>query len=1123
MKPVLRPATLALVFAALAATGIAGTARAFIQSTRFDYATGAGAYNVTLADLNGDGRPDVIVPCFSANSVSVLLATGGGHLAPRVDFPAGVGPTSVAVGDLNGDGRPDLLVTNQSSNTISIFLGTGNGGFGPRTDVAVGSLPNGVVLGDFNEDGRLDAAVCCQSLGGVTILFGDGTGALGSRKDISTGSTATGIAAADFDGDGHLDLAVANHLSASVTVLHGSGTGGFASPATLIVNSPFGVAAADVNNDGVPDLVATSNVTDSVYVWMGPVGTVVRSSYNIGTNISAIAIGQLHNLADVPDLVVANAGANSVAVMTNNGFSFAGQTLFPVGSGVNGVAVADMDGDGMQDIVSANFSSATVSVLLNNNQSTFAAKTEYPTGGSPWSVALVDLNHDGKLDAIVNDVLEVMLGDGAGGFGPRSSFYGFTSYGIAVADFNGDGNLDIATAEGIEPPGFSLVGVLPGNGAGGFGTRAEYTAGTRPVGVVAADLDFDGFPDLVTANRDANSISILMNTGTGSFGAKSDLAAGTTPNFIATGDLNGDGIPDVVVTNGASNNVSIYLGTGSSLSAQVQASVGAGPNSVAIGDVNGDGKADLVVANGSAGTVSVLIGNGTGTAYARTDLAVGNSPLAVAIRDMDGDGIPDIVVGSQTGGTITILPGLGGGAFGSAIASPFATPLGGMAIGDLNNDGRQDLLLSESITNSLGSVLELEPTRTQLAVNPSPALNNGAVTLTASVSAPAPGKASPGGTVYFYDGFTALGHANVVGGTAALQYFTPRLGARSLWAVYAGDNATRGSVSATVIQRVVATAAARITSTRDITADQGGRVRLDFSPSAFDFLGSPTPIARYDVFRRQLVIGAALARDPRASLAPQDIELAGWDFVASVPANVESEYDLVAPTVVDSNGTGFHWSVFMVRASTSTPGVYYDSPPDSGYSVDNLPPAPPAPFLGAYSGGATHLHWGANTEADFWYYKLYRGASSGFVPGPANFVASLPDTGYQDVGPAGSWYKLAAVDVNGNVSPFSIVGPNGITAVGDSGPAEFALAPPSPNPARGPGLVVRFSLPASRPGRIELLDVSGRRITNRDVGGFGPGEHSIDLADGRMLPPGVYLVRLTCGAESRMVRAAVLE
>ena len=178
-----------------------------------------------------------------------------------------------------------------------------------------------------------------------------------------------------------------------------------------------------------------------------------------------------------------------------------------------------------------------------------------------------------------------------------------------------------------------------------------------------------------------------------------------------------------------------------------------------------------------------------------------------------------------------------------------------------------------------------------------------------------------------------------------------------------------------------------------------------------------------------------------------------------MPASAELVYDVVVPTLADSNATGTHDATFFVRAMTATPATFYDSPAASGHSVDNLPPAPPAPFLAAYSNGATHLHWGPNTEADLWYYEVHRGSSAGFTPDATNLIGTPADTGFVAAGPAGGYYKLAAVDVNGNVSAYALLTPGQTLDVAEGARLSLALEGALPNPAVGGRLIVAFTLP----------------------------------------------------------------
>jgi hypothetical protein len=167
------------------------------------------------------------------------------------------------------------------------------------------------------------------------------------------------------------------------------------------------------------------------------------------------------------------------------------------------------------------------------------------------------------------------------------------------------------------------------------------------------------------------------------------------------------------------------------------------------------------------------------------------------------------------------------------------------------------------------------------------------------------------------------------------------------------------------------------------------------------------------------------------------------------------------------------------------------------------------------------LHWAENSEFDLADYRIYRGSSEAFVPGPANLIATQPDTGYADAGPAGSYYKVSAVDVHGNESGFSLLSPLLTTDV-DPAAVSFRLSR-LPNPALGGRLAVTFSLPGDARATLELIDVRGRVLAHREVGTLGAGSHSIALADGQSLRAGLYFVRLTQGTQVASERVTVLE
>ena len=203
-----------------------------------------------------------------------------------------------------------------------------------------------------------------------------------------------------------------------------------------------------------------------------------------------------------------------------------------------------------------------------------------------------------------------------------------------------------------------------------------------------------------------------------------------------------------------------------------------------------------------------------------------------------------------------------------------------------------------------------------------------------------------------------------------------------------------------------------------------------------------------------------------------------------------------------------------MRAATATPTTFFDSCRDSGYSVDNLPPATPAPFAGVPVAGGNALHWGANLEVDLAYYRLYRGAEAGFVPGPGNLIAQPADTGYVDA--AGAYfYKLSAVDVNGNESGYAAAQITGVIGVeAPAQPRELALGPATPNPARG-SVVWQLALPSAARVRADVHDAAGRRVgriadATLDAG-YQPLRWDLRDAGGRQVESGRYYLRVRVG------------
>jgi len=393
------------------------------------------------------------------------------------------------------------------------------------------------------------------------------------------------------------------------------------------------------------------------------------------------------------------------------------------------------------------------SILLGNGVGGFGPRTDIHTDDGPHSVAIGDLNHDGKPDLVianyVSGTASILLGNGSGTFAPVMQVStGPSPYSVALADFNGDGNLDLVTSD----YGANTASIMRGNGDGTFGPRAPFATGDRPASVAVADFNGDGKPDLALACEGMGGVSVLLNDGTGAFGPPSNVPTGGAAWAVVAGDLNGDGKPDLAVSNYGDGSVSILLGAGNGLFVAAPAlAAGPGPRALAMGDLNGDGRPDLVVPNDGAGSVSVFLGDGSGGFPSKTDLAVGSNPYADAIGDFNRDGFPDIVSTNISAGTLSIL-----------------------------------------IQVNPGS-----PTACALGSAPNPSTFGQGVTLSATVS-----PASATGQVAFLDGATTIGSATLAGGVASLVTSDLATGVHSLTASYGGDGSHAPSLSPAIQQTV---------------------------------------------------------------------------------------------------------------------------------------------------------------------------------------------------------------------------------------------------------------------------------------------------------------------------------
>jgi hypothetical protein len=745
-----------------------------------------GPYDVTIGDLDGDGKPDLIIPNNGANQVSFYRNTstpGNLSFSQRLDITVGTSPFGVALGDLDGDGKPDLVVNGEGPSdelyVVQNLSVPGSLSFGSPVNIAFAGGFN-PVLGDFDGDGKLDVAVAASGILVLRNTSTEGQISFAPGQIFDPGAYVYYVAAGDLDGDGKTDLAAAVGFSGNVAVaLHNTSTPGnisFQNPVSYAVGSdPRYLALGDMDGDGRPDMLIANTADTAISILrnliganVAPVvtaftpdtafsGTVVQISGSNFSGITGVAFGgvpassySVNSLNSITATV--GAGASGDITVTNaygtasiGGFFFGGPMISrfapAVGkqgtvvkiSGVNFSAVTSVafggvpaasftvdSAEGITAVVGTGASGSVTVVAAGGTASLpgFTFGVPVVTSLTPLAaplgatVTITGMNFSGTPSANV-----VYFG------AVRASVTGATTSQLTVTVPAGATYQPVSVTvnglTGVSPEAFTVTrtNALPAIDSNAFASAGSFPVGAWPRQVRVMDLDGDGKPDLVTANSNSNNISILANRsvrGTILFAPHIDLAAGNDPVAIATGDLDGDGKPDIVAVNFNSGNystISVYLNTSApgniSFSSKTDISTGQGSTDAAIADLNGDGKPDIIVLSGNSGTVTVFPNTTTVAGVlsfgAPQNYTAFNHSSTVAVTDIDQDGRPDLLTADfnntvtifknvSTGGVLTLLP-------------QTAMPLSGnpefVVAGDLDGDGLPDAIVSNLTTMTL--------------------------------------------------------------------------------------------------------------------------------------------------------------------------------------------------------------------------------------------------------------------------------------------------------------------------------------------------------------------------------------------------------------------------------------
>jgi hypothetical protein len=720
-----------------------------------NYTVGNTTTSVAVADFNTDGKLDLAVTCFTPSGFFTLLGKGDGTFFPAVNHPMAFGTFSIVTADFNGDSKVDVATSSLQGSTINVLLGNGDGTFSTPVTYSSGNGPAGLALGDFNSDGKFDLAA---SLGfGVSILLGNGDGTFGKLVTFLT--PASSVTAHELNNDSRVDIVVSDGNGFAAVMLNQSGPhriagtvrDAFGAPLAdvqisltgalpafvvteadgsylfpnLTMGGNYVVSPGHANYTFTPTSAAFNNLSadqTSDFIGSQPkyiISGVVRDSNSIA--LEGVALKLFGTPPQTPIATVTTAadgsysfppvdrGGNFSVVATLAGYTFPVQSVL----NITGPRTLNFTGSRPLFTISGNVQGLMGGISIVSLSGS-AARVSLSSGGS---YSFTGLEAGGTYTVTADPVGFGALFTRSVAAGPLSQTFSnlnanavanfsfqtldypvpTIALGIATADFNADGKLDVAVAAG---DGNGVVRVFRGKGNGELESPTNFPVGCRPQAVLTSDFNNDGKIDLATANSCSNNVSVLLGNGNGTFAAASNLAVGPTPITLAIGDFNGDGKPDLATGNmGGSFSISVRLGVGDGTFGNSIDSPAARTLGLTAFDFNGDGKADLAIANTDLSSVGIRLSNGDGTFQASVDFPSNPVPIRVRPGDVNNDGKLDLVT-LNLNDSFNVLLGTGPGTFGSPTSVTVVSP-DDLTLVDLNNDGKLDIAVAAFTGSSI--------------------------------------------------------------------------------------------------------------------------------------------------------------------------------------------------------------------------------------------------------------------------------------------------------------------------------------------------------------------------------------------------------------------------------------
>lgn len=834
------------------------------------------AYNVAIGDFNGDGIADLAIADLNSK-ISVFLGDGMGNFNAVTGSPFAAGGIAyaVVVGDFNGDGLTDIVaLTYPEPTTLTLLLNTGTNTF-TVTDVTaatgnpiVSNGPSAIAVGDFNGDGIADLAYANETPGTVGVVLGNGSGGFTFAGAFTVGSQPAAIVVADFNGDGNADIATADSGSETITILLGNGAGSFKAAADSPIKvsagpeSPYTLAAADLNGDGYPDLVAGNPLQQSVNVYLntaanpGQFTQPTGSPYNLGQQVTEVIVGDFNGDGNLDIASLNGSEFGVLSILKGDG---SGNFTLPTKpivlnlpeEGVNAFAVADFNGDGVSDLVTADVSS-TFGILLGigtatttslgavPNPSTYLSSVQLTATVSPSASAgdMVTFYSDGAslgsaAISVSNNVASASLSTSAitgGTHNLTAKYEGGPIYAPSTSpstSFTVNPTTSTTTLTSAPNPSIAGQGVLftATVTTGATGTVSFYNNAVTLLGTQSLSAGTPNTAALTVSNLlpvpNPNSITAVYNGDANYATSTSNAISQTVKNTTVT-----------ALTLSSGTNPSLV---GQSLTFKATVTPSASTGSITFFD----GTTQLGVANLSSGSATLTVSTlaegthslkavyagdandaGSTSTILAQDVNIGSTTTLTAAPNPSVSGQGVILTATVTTGAtgtvsfydnaVTLLgtQTLSGSSPNTAVltvsnlpAAPAVNSLTAVYNGDTNYAASTSKAVSQVVKNTTVTSLSL-------TAGTDPSIAGQSLTFKASVT-----PSTAGGTVTFFDGATQIGTANLSSGSASLTPATKfAAGTHSLKAVYAGDANDAGSTSTILTQTVLASSTTTLTA-----------------------------------------------------------------------------------------------------------------------------------------------------------------------------------------------------------------------------------------------------------------------------------------------------------------------